>query len=184
MWTAAQAVGVKRFSSVTGIDLSKNTPESIRKNHQGRNTVLASDIFNDAPEGADYPHNYEFFKYEITDPEANATIHSIISSPFIANRNILAMQTVQSETFRGQVNKALGDYREAMGSFKSLSGERFDIQNWEDLPKEEDDWKILAQRWAIQQYQLMQRRYDAIQKIVDPKANADWEALATDLGIK
>jgi hypothetical protein len=188
MWAVAQAIGVKQFSTATGIDLSKNSPEKQKQRYKKRYEQLGETfdpiIFNSPPEGVEYPYNYNYFKSEITYQRSDDDLSAVQESRKIVNRNLFALHALVSESLQGEITQAISDYQATMDKFKTLAEVRFEIENWQDLPMPTENWLPLAQRWSIEQYQLMQRRFDAIQKMADPKADEDWFTMNKKLGFK
>lgn len=188
MWEVAEAIGVKRFAAETGINLSKNSPENKRKREKQRLKDMGVDmeplIFDSVPEGAKYPHNYYAFKSEITYHTPNRDIEKEMRSQSIINRNLLALRSLQFEKYDTEVKQMQSDYQQAMNKFKALAGARFEIKNWQDLPQQVDSWLDSAQYWSIEQYQLMQLRLNAIHKMTDPKADANWNEMNKKLGVE
>jgi hypothetical protein len=188
MWAVVQAIGVKRFSTATGIDLSKNSPEKQKQRYKKRYEQLGEafdpSIFNFPPEGVEYPHNYSYFKSEITYPSSENYLSAVQESRKIVNRNLFALHALVSESLQSEITQAISDYQATMDKFKTLAEVRFGIENWQDLPMPTENWHSLAQIWSIEQYQLMQHRFDAIQKMADPQADEDWFAMNKMLGFK
>jgi hypothetical protein len=188
MWAVVQAIGVKQFSTETGIDLSKNSPEKQKQRYKERYAQLGETfdpiIFNALPEGVEYPHNYNYFKSEITYQSSGDDLSAVQESRKIVNRNLFSLHALVSENLQSEITQAISDYQATMDKFKTLAEVRFGIENWQDLPMPTENWLSLAQIWSIEQYQLMQRRFDAIQKMADPKADEDWFAMNKKLGFK
>ncbi len=177
MWNIAKAVGVKRFAAETGIDIFKNSPERQKAREKKRNAEMGITvepiIFGAPPEGENYPHNFYYFKAEITEPGSQ-----------IVNRNLLALNSLESEGLHGKVEQLIRDYQSDMDKFKAMAGKRFDIQDWQKLPAPEKNWLSHARIWSIEQYQLIERRFNAILKMADPKADEDWIEMNKKLGFK
>lgn len=188
MWAVAQAIGVKRFSTETGLDISKNSPERQKQRYKKRYEQLGETfdpiIFSSLPEGAEYPHDYNHFKSEITYQNSGDDLAAIQSSQKIVNRNLFALHGLVSESLQSEMKQAISDYQVIMDKFKTLAEARFGIENWQDLPMPTDNWLPLAKIWSIEEYQLMQRRFEAIEKMADPKADKDWLEMNKKLGFE
>lgn len=188
MWKVAEIIGVKRFSSETGIDLKKNSPERKKQRYreQFKDIDVEPLIFGGPPEGVEYPHSYPYFKAEITYGSVNSSddIARIQTSENIINRNRLALNALASDRFRSEIKQALNDYKQTMETFQELAGRRFKIENWQDLPVAKESWLSLAQIWSITEYQLMFSRFQAMQQMLDAKADHDWAASNEKLGFK
>lgn len=178
MWKVAQVIGVKRFQAETGLDLQKNSPERQKQRHKERykDSDIEPIVFGAPPEGVDYPHNFAVFQAEL--------LATGKSAEKIANRNLLAINALASESIRDAIKKAITDYQQAMDEFKILAEKRFSISNWQASALEAKTWKELAQNWAIKEHKLMASRLQAIKMMVDAKAENDWSANKESLGFK
>ena len=175
MWETAEAVGVKRFASETGIDIFKNSPENQRKREIERNRAMGITgvepmIFGAPPEGVDYPHNFYYFEAEIK------------SAPRPVSRSLLAIKLLQSKTARDNADLAVKTYTRQMDMFRSLAGDRFGIKDWQHVPEAGDSWASHARHWSVSQYRLFDRRLQAMRKMTDPRADENWVEMNRNLG--
>lgn len=156
LWSLYQAKGPYYFHEYTGIDLDKGCTAHV-KEHNPSCRIFSMSDFGNLLTG----HVSDGLPYDIDIP----------------NRSYLALKMLGKDADHQAVNEWISAYSHRVATFRSEAAERYGIRDWRKVPEGEHDMLWTLRHWSVSQYQRMLKRIDVVNKVIDPKAEEDWERL-------
>lgn len=173
LWNLKEARGSQKFMQLTGLNIMKGSPEAKLQAHLDKGLTKDSFLMLGGPsEGEEYPQTIHHLAGELASYDGSGSLPSEEQLP---NRSKLAILAMINDENLKQAQQILAQYQTASAQFKERATKQFKITDWGKSINEPKSLNEQLQAWAVVNQQQMQHFEGIIEKLLNPKAEINWE---------